>query len=244
VLADYKIAGDCGIVVEFENEISERVNAKVTSMSLALEKSEIKGIEEVIPTYRSLLVLYDPLVIVGAELIAALKSLEKNIKKPTETEKPRTVEIPVVYGGEFGPDLDFVAQHNGLPVEAVIKIHAEGKYRVYMLGFTPGFPYLGGMSPKIAAPRLENPRTRMPAGSIGIAGNQTGIYPVESPGGWRLIGRTPLKLFDSHGKQPFLLQAGDYLKFIRINEQRYHLLKEQVEKDRYFVSISRPVGSR
>jgi len=236
VSAEYKIAGDRGIVVEFENEISEKVNSKVRNMFLAIEKSEIKGVEEVIPTYRSLLVLYDPLVINGMDLLTELKALEKNIK-PTEIEKPKTIEIPVVYGGKFGPDLEFVAQHNNLSVEEVIKIHTERKYLIYMLGFTPGFPYLGGMSKKIATPRLENPRTKIPEGSVGIAGNQTGIYPIESPGGWRLIGRTPLKLFDPYGKQPFLLQAGDYLKFVSVNEQHYHSIKAQVENGSYTVKI-------
>jgi len=234
--AEYKIAGDRGIVVEFENEISEKVNSKVRNMFLAIEKSNFKEIEEIIPTYRSLLVLYDPLEIDGMNLIKKLKTVEKNIKE-IQIEKPKTIEIPVVYGGKFGPDLEFVAQHNNLTVEEVIKIHTERKYLIYMLGFTPGFPYLGGMSEKIATPRLENPRTKIPEGSVGIAGNQTGIYPIESPGGWRLIGRTPLKLFDPYGKHPFLLQAGDYLKFVSINEQLYHSIKEQVEKGTYTVKI-------
>ena len=130
--------------------------------------------------------------------------------------QPRVVEVPVVYGGEFGPDLDFVSLHTRLPVEEVIRLHSGGEYPVYMIGFTPGFPYLGGMDGRLASPRLETPRTRIPMGSVGIAGEQTGIYPQESPGGWRIIGRTPLRLFDLQREPPCLLSPGDVVRFVPI----------------------------
>lgn len=237
VVIKYKAAGDMSIVVEFENEISEKVNSKVRSMCLAIEKSMLTGIEEVIPTYRSLLVNYNPLEIRGDSLIEKLKDIENRLEE-IKIPKPKVVEIPTLYGDDFGPDLKFVANYNNLSIEEVIKIHSRGKYLIYMLGFTPGFPYLGGMSEKIATPRLENPRTRIPAGSVGIAGSQTGIYPVESPGGWRLIGKTPLKLFNPDHQPPFLLQAGDYLKFTAIDEEEFYRIKDQVEKNQYHVKTS------
>ena len=130
----------------------------------------------------------------------------------------RTVEIPTLYGGENGPDLSFVAEHNGLTVEEVVRIHSSRDYPVYMMGFTPGFPYLGGMDGRIAAPRLNSPRTNVPAGSVGIAGEQTGIYPMESPGGWQIIGRTETTLFDPNHEKPFLLAPGDQVRFVPVNE--------------------------
>ena len=141
--------------------------------------------------------------------------------KKTEVPNPSTLEIPVVYGGEYGPDLEYVAEHNGISTEEVVEIHHSSSYLIYMLGFVPGFPYLGGMSEKIATPRLKSPRVAIPAGSIGIAGAQTGIYPLESPGGWQLIGRTPLKLFDPGKEDPFLPKPGHYLKFFPIEEKDF-----------------------
>ncbi|MEG2984683.1 MAG: 5-oxoprolinase subunit PxpB, partial [Peptostreptococcaceae bacterium] len=149
-----------------------------------------------------------------------IKKLEKKIKTTDKLEK-NIVEIPVLYGGEFGPDIETVARHNNLSVEEVMDIHSKGEYLVYMLGFTPGFTYLGGMDNKIETPRLEIPRVKIPAGSVGIAGKQTGVYPIDSPGGWQLIGRTPIKLYDINKERPILLSAGDYVKFVPINKAEY-----------------------
>jgi KipI family sensor histidine kinase inhibitor len=132
----------------------------------------------------------------------------------SDSRKPRQVEVPVRYGGEYGPDLDFVASHSGLPVEDVIRIHAERIYTIFMMGFTPGFPYMGKLHDAIITPRLPTPRTRVPAGTVAIAGSQTGIYSIDSPGGWRLIGWTPLKLFAPESDSPFLFLPGDEVKFI------------------------------
>jgi inhibitor of KinA len=212
------LAGDSAVVVEFGDEISQKVNRKVLSLADALGESALFGLGELVPTYRSLLVHYDPLHLsyaeVGAFISEALPKCEE--RPPLET---RVVEVPVVYGGEFGPDIEFVAEHNGLSVQEVITLHSDAAYTVYMLGFTPGFAYLGGMSEAIATPRLETPRTLVPAGSVGIAGEQTGIYPIATPGGWRLIGRTPLELFDPEGDPPTLLRAGDKVRFVPISEE-------------------------
>jgi KipI family sensor histidine kinase inhibitor len=146
-----------------------------------------------------------------------------------EIPSAETIEIPVCYGGDFGPDIEFVAQTHDLTVEEVIRIHSEPEYPIYMIGFTPGFPFLGGLPEKLHTPRLETPRTVVPAGSVGIANAQTGIYPIDSPGGWQLIGKTPLKLFDLQRSNPILLKAGDALKFKPITIYEYHRLKGEGE---------------
>jgi KipI family sensor histidine kinase inhibitor len=172
------------------------------------------GLGEAVPGYSTLLVHYDPLVLNYAEVEARVRACL--ISDSVSLRQPRRVEIPVVYGGKEGPDLDFVVQHSGLSAEEVVRIHTSREYPVFLMGFTPGFPYLGGMDPAIAAPRLPTPRSRVPAGSVGIAGAQTGVYPLESPGGWRIIGRTPLRLFDPLRAEPFLLAPGDLVRFISI----------------------------
>lgn len=232
----YLLSGDKGLVVEFGNEISEAVNQKVRNVYLAIQKNRIPGIYEMTPTYRSLLIQYNPLEIEVDRLINDLEQIEKSLDS-IELPKPRIVEIPTIYGGEFGEDLGFVAEHNGLSEDEVIKIHSSVDYRIYMLGFSPGFPYLGGMSEKIETPRLKTPRTKIPAGSVGIAGKQTGIYPMESPGGWQLIGRTPLKLYDPVRETPIMLQAGDYIRFVPIDRDEYERIRALVEKNQYEVKI-------
>ena len=232
----YLMSGDKGLVAEFGNEINEAVNEKVRNLYLAIRKSEIPGILEMVPTYRSLMIIYDPMNIELNNLIERLTEIEKNMES-IELPKPRILEIPTIYGGEFGEDLGFVAEHNGISEDEVIKIHSSVDYRIYMLGFTPGFPYLGGMSEKIATPRLKTPRTKIPAGSVGIAGKQTGIYPIESPGGWQLIGLTPIKLYDPRNKIPILLQAGDYIRFVPIKKDEYDHISSLVEKNRYEIKI-------
>jgi len=180
---------------------------------LTLATRKIPGVREAIPTYRSVLVYYDPDEILFHELVAQMRQIETHLQTAILPE-PRIVEIPVAYGGEYGPDLEFVAEHAHLTPEEVIVLHTGRDYLVYMLGFTPGFCYLGGLADQLETPRLPEPRTRIPAGSVGIAGKQTGVYPIESPGGWRLIGRTPLRLFDPERDPPVLIQAGDYVRFV------------------------------
>jgi KipI family sensor histidine kinase inhibitor len=143
------------------------------------------------------------------------------------------VEIPVVYGGEYGPDLDFIISHTGLSRDEVIRRHSAPEYLIYMIGFVPGFTYLGGMPKELATPRLATPRQLIPGGSVGIAGEQTGIYPLDSPGGWQLMGRTPLNVFDAGRREPFLLAAGQYLKFVPIGEDEYRRVAEAVAAGGY-----------
>lgn len=213
-------AGDQALVVEFGNEISENLNHRVQLLNKKIKSLGISGIMETVPAFRSLMVVYDP----EKASFEKLKKILSDIRLDPETEGTaggRVVEIPVCYGGEFGEDLSDVAAHAGLTEKEVIALHSSKEYNIYMLGFLPGFPYLGGLDRRLHTPRLENPRTRIPAGSVGIGGEQTGIYPLDSPGGWRLIGRTPLKLYDPEREEPFLFDAGDYIRFVPITREEY-----------------------
>lgn len=222
-------AGDSAIAVEFGREIDLNINNLVAAMrtviEAAIDEGKIKGIVELVPTYGSLLVVYDQLTVGYAGLIEQLKILAEGLEG-VEIPDREVVEIPVVYGGEYGPDLGIVAQLNSLSEDEVIKRHSEAEYPIYMLGFVAGFPYLGGMDKSIAAPRKQTPRLKIPAGSVGIAGQQTGIYSVESPGGWQIIGRTPLKLYDADGEKPILLRAGQSIRFKPITEAEYEAMTE------------------
>ncbi|MGD2272510.1 MAG: 5-oxoprolinase subunit PxpB [Desulfobacterales bacterium] len=227
--AVFRIAGDRGILVEYGDAIDLTVNHKVRAMAVVLDDDLPQGVMEVVPTYRSLLIVYDPAKTAPRQLKENLVSLEQRLPE-IQIPPPKIVEIPVCYGGEFGPDIEFVAESHGLTVEEVVRLHTEPEYPIYMIGFTPGFPFLGGLPEILHTPRLETPRTLVPAGSVGIANNQTGMYPVASPGGWQLIGRTPLKLFAPERSDPFLYQAGDRVKFQPISPQEYSQLakKEQL----------------
>ena len=216
----FLLTGDTSVTVEFGNEISTEINAKIRAFNIALQQSKIPGIVETVPTYRSLAVHYDPEVILYGALVKKLKGLLgqlDNIQIPPSD----VLEIPVLYGGEEGPDIEFVAEHNGKTVQEVIDIHTSTEYLIYMLGFTPGFTYLGGMSEEIATPRLKTPRVLIPGGSVGIAGAQTGVYPIDSPGGWQLIGRTPVRMYDPDRATPILPEAGQYIKFYAIDKAEY-----------------------
>ena len=231
----FLLTGDTSVCVEFGNEISEPINAQIRAFNIALSKSDIPGIVETVPTYRSLMVHYDPEVIRYAPLMEKLKSLLGQLDKITIP--PREVlEIPVLYGGEeMGPDLKFVAEHAGKTEEEVINIHTSTEYLIYMLGFTPGFTYLGGMDEAIATPRLKTPRVKIPAGSVGIAGSQTGVYPIDSPGGWQLIGRTPVRMYDAGRETPILPQAGQYIKFYAIDRAEFDKIAAQEAAEGYQV---------
>lgn len=224
--------GDKSIFVEFGDGIDPELSQRVRRLRMAIEKKKIPGVTETVPAYRSLLVYFEPLEINPRKLREILSSLAE-FQESEALPESRLIEIPTVYGGEYGPDLTFVAAHNGLSESEVIQIHTGTPYLVYMIGFVPGFPYLGGMSSRIAAPRLETPRTKIPAGAVGIAGGQTGIYPAESPGGWRLIGRTPLKLFDPGREPAALFRAGDYLSFTGITPEEFARIKADVERQAY-----------
>lgn len=226
-------AGEQGLVVEFGTEIDPAVNAQVHRLARALTAEMPEQILGVVPTYRSLMVYFDPLAITRETLQENIAKYLAGLGSVSTAGDTRVITIPVSYGGEFGPDRGFVAKHNGISEDEVVAIHTSIPYLVYMLGFAPGFPYLGGMSERIATPRLASPRVKIPAGSVGIAGKQTGIYPLESPGGWQLIGRTPLTLFSPSAKDPFVFAAGDYLQFAAIGLDEYAALKEQVASGSY-----------
>lgn len=216
----FLLTGDTSLCAEFGNEISESINAEIRAFNILLKKSSIKGIVETVPTYRSLMIHYDPGVIGCKQLIQKLTALTGKLSQ-VEIPPSDVLEIPVLYGGEMGPDLDFVAEHAKLSKEEVIAIHTSTEYLIYMLGFTPGFTYLGGMSDQIETPRLKTPRVKIPAGSVGIAGKQTGVYPIDSPGGWQLIGRTPVRMYDPNRETPILPEAGQYIKFRSIGQKEY-----------------------
>lgn len=226
--AVYRLAGDTGLLVEFGEGIDPKVNAKVRAMTRALEKNMPAGVREIIPTYRSLLFIYDP----GATNPEILCPLIEQVENSLETlamAPARIVEIPVCYGGKFGPDIENVQRSHGLTTDQVIQRHSAPAYLIYMVGFTPGFPFLGGLDVTLFTPRLTTPRMHVPQGSVGIANNQTGMYPIASPGGWQIIGRTPLRLFAPDRSNPFLYKAGDKIKFIPISEQEYTRLVQEEE---------------
>ena len=204
--------GDSAAVVRFGDSIDRPTNLLVQTLSHFLSQHPLIGSVEFVPAYATVTVYYDPLRRSFEEVATELQQVVSKLETTTD-DGPRTIEIPVCYGGEFGPDLEFVAQQNQLTPEEVIEIHSASVYLVYFIGFAPGFPYLGGLSDRITAPRRSSPRLRIPAGSVGIAGTQTGIYPLETPGGWQIIGRTPLALFRPDVTPPTLLQAGDQVRF-------------------------------
>ncbi len=230
-------SGDLALVVEFGNEISTACNGQVRQLNQRLRKNEIKGIIETVPTFRSLLVYYNPSIITYKKLCKYIESVS-NEDGDMGGKTNRIIEIPVCYGGQYGVDLIEVAKHVGMSEAEVINIHSGVDYLIYMLGFLPGFPYLGGLDHRLVTPRLSNPRTLIPAGSVGIGGEQTGVYPVESPGGWRLIGRTPLKLYDSGLEKPTLYEAGDYIHFQPIDEAEFLSIEELVKNGQYQCKIA------
>jgi len=226
------IAGDTAIVVEYEDKIDPAVNAQVKAFYEMVKKSDIPGIVDIIPTYRTVLIQYDPLVIRYAQMNEAIQKLLAQASEVQTTSK-RIYQIPVCYGGFFGPDLKDVAAYAGITEAEVVSIHAGTPYLIYMLGFQPGFAYLGGMDERIAMPRLSQPRTKILAGSVGIAGSQTGIYPLDSPAGWRLIGCSPVRPYNPNRSKPILYEAGDYIEFVPIDEGEYDRIKNDIEAGNY-----------
>lgn len=204
--------GDSSLLVQLGDEIDLAVNQRVHMLASLIKESSINGIIETVPAYATLLVHYDPLDLSFTQIRDYLRIRIAQIEE-NDSRKPRQVQVPVRYGDEFGPDLEFVASHCNLRVEDVIRIHTERIYAVFMMGFAPGFPYMGKLDDAIITPRLQTPRTHVPAGTVAVAGSQTGIYSIDSPGGWRLIGWTPLQLFNPTSEMPFLFAPGDEVKF-------------------------------
>ncbi len=221
-------SGDSAVLVKLGDEISEHTNKMVRSFQLNVESKAIEGIIELIPAYCDVLVLYDPLIISYEKLYVLL---EQTLSKLSSIDVPdsRLIEIPVCYEDEFAENMEDVMVHTKLSKEEIIRIHSSQTYLVYMLGFTPGFCYLGGMNEKISTPRKTVPSQNIKAGSVGIAGKQTGVYPIDSPGGWQIIGRTPIKLFDPDGETQFLCKAGDRLRFIPIDSKEFNMIRVKQE---------------
>lgn len=227
-------AGDSAFIIKAGDAITSEINDSIHALYATINDATIPGIIECIPAYSELTVCYDPCVTDYTSLVAQLKQCTASV----HLTAPRTgmrIFIPVAYGGEYGPDLAEVADCHTMSPDEVITAHTKNEYRVYMLGFTPGFPYLGGLDTTIATPRRATPRTLIPAGSVGIADTQTGIYPIESPGGWNLIGRTPLSLFNPHQNEPFLINAGDTLCFYAIDAHEFEQLHDAVQRGTFVV---------
>ncbi|UYZ59690.1 5-oxoprolinase subunit PxpB [Hymenobacter latericus] len=224
--------GDAAVVVEFGNSISPVTHETVQAFCQLLEQQPFAGLVEYVPAFTTVTVYYDPWLLrqqAATPYDAVLQQLEQLLRSANTTAAPpahRLVEIPVCYGGQHGPDLGWLADYKHLAPEQVVALHAAPEYLVYMIGFAPGFPYLGGLDEQLTAPRKEQPRPLVPAGTVGIAGKQTGVYPLATPGGWQLIGRTPLRLFRPEAEVPSLLQAGDRVRFVPISDSEYQRLQQ------------------
>ena len=219
--------GDSAIILKAGDDISTNTNNVVRKMLRFFERHRFDGILDYIPSYNELLISYDPSVTNRESILNSLHLLENEIDSIILPES-RTICIPVLYGETGGPDLREVAGYNSISEDEVIRIHSDMEYYVYMLGFTPGFCYLGGIDERIVTPRKTTPRLTIPAGSVGIAGNQTGIYPIDSPGGWQIIGNTPVKLFDPLKSPEFLVNAGDFIKFCPVGRREYLEIEKKV----------------
>lgn len=224
-------AGDTAFVVEFGREVDRDVNHRVTSLAGALGRCEIDGVTDIVPTFRSLMVHYDPVRIRRADLQQTVKGLLSHSDAAGHVDKTWT--LPVCYEGECAPDLEEVARKTGLDPSEVIRLHSGTKFEVYMMGFLPGFPYMGVLPPELELPRLTEPRVKVPARSVSIAMNQCVIYALESPGGWNLIGRTPVEAFDIARETPILLSAGDFVRFEPISLEEYRDIRARVEDGSY-----------
>lgn len=214
------LMGDRGLLLEFGDEISREINEKVRRMALAIQAESIEGILETVPTYRSLLIIYNPVLLPIEDLKKRLKWIEEGLQQ-TPLQEPKLTRIPVVYGSIYGPDLESVAKYLQTSPEEVIRLHCSKPYLIYMVGFMPGYPYMGELPQALVVPRLKTPRLLVPKGSVAIAQRQTGIYSMESPGGWQILGRTPVELFDPEKDPPALLQMGDFVQFYPISEKEF-----------------------
>jgi len=234
--------GDRALSVELGEEITRDINARILALEYLLQQKRVPGVGETVPSYRALLVYYDPLVVGYEELTATLRGLLAEAR-PEVLPPVRTVELPCCYGGELGFELEAAAAKLGLPPGEVARLHAEADYYVYFVGFTPGLPYMTGMPERLTIPRLTNPRLKTPPGSVSIGGVQCCIYSVESPGGFWVLGRTPVRLYDPSAPDPILLRAGDHVRFRPIDRAEYDAIAALVDAGRYTPRIAGPVAT-
>jgi inhibitor of KinA len=222
MIADPRVVplGDSALLVEFENRIDASINERCIALAEALEARRITGVRDIVPAYRTVALYFDPLT---TDRVDLLRALERAVAAPVPAAAAarQLIRVPVCYGAADGPDIGDVASFAGRSEDGVIALHTAATYRVFMLGFSPGFAYMGPLDARIAAPRRATPRTAVPAGSVGIAGPQTGIYPSETPGGWQLVGRTPLRVFDAARTPPSLFRAGDTVQFFAIGRDQW-----------------------
>ncbi|KEK22547.1 5-oxoprolinase subunit PxpB [Bacillus gaemokensis] len=229
----FSALGDQAVVVTFGEKIDLDIYENVQNLRQALKRHPFHGMIECVPSFTSLTVYYDVYElwekkerkVVPYDYVCKYINQLLSHNQNKEQKQYDSISIPVCYGGKYGPDLEEVAAYHGLRVEDVIRLHSEETYFVYMLGFTPGFPYLGGMRKEIETPRKQTPRLQIASGSVGIGGSQTGIYPLETPGGWNIIGRTPIALFQPNEEKPTYVQSGMYLRFIPITEEEYWVME-------------------
>ena len=235
--------GDLALSVELGDDINREVNARVLALEYLIQQKRLAGVTETVPSYRSLLVYYDPLTVGWDDLTKSLRALWRDAR-PEVLPPARAVEIPCCYGGELGFELEAAAEKIGLPAEEVARLHAAAHYYVYFVGFTPGLPYMTGMPERIFIPRLVQPRTKTPPGSVSIGGIQCCIYSVESPGGFWVLGRTPLRLYDPTAADPILLRAGDHVRFHMITRAEYDAIGAAVAAGTYtpHVTLAREGG--
>lgn len=231
--AQFRACGDTALVVQFGETIDPRLSDAVLALDAALAETEVPGVVETVPTFRSLMIHYDPLHTTAAEL---RRNIEPLIGQTNLAQRPaRTWRIPVCYEHDLAPDLHSVAARIGRTADDVVALHSGATYHVYMIGFLPGYPYAGDLPPALVLPRLENPRVRVPAGSVAIATTLTAIYPVESPGGWHLIGSTPIAFFDAAREPPALIAPGDRIAFEPVGRTRYEEIRQAVADNGYEV---------
>ncbi len=226
-------AGDSAVFVSTGDSISNRLSCLNRKIIDELRNKQIRGIKEFISSYTGFMVCFDPLITSYGEVVSHIQSIRQDTVNSDAEEEAGGIIIPVAYGGEYGPDLQSVADHNGLTQGEVANIHSSSEYIVHMLGFTPGFPYLGGMNTRISTPRKLNPALHVEAGSVGIAEDQTGIYPVESPGGWQIIGRTPVVLFDPERRPEFLMKPGMRIRFKAVDNYEFWFICELITNGEY-----------
>ncbi len=225
------MTGERSIRFAFSTEVAKETFSQVQQFCEMIEKELQFYIQEVVPSYHTVMVYLKKDIPDKAPLIESLMQKWERHYKADGTFKSRKLQIPVCYGGKFGLDMERVVKHTGLTEREIITIHVESVYTVYMIGFLPGFPYLGGLNDRLATPRLQTPRLKVPKGTVGIGGSQTGIYPLECPGGWNIIGKTPIDIYDPDRKEPFFIRTGDQLQFYPISIEEFFNIEKEMKKD-------------